>query len=104
VTDPAYTHAVVVKPLAKPDTAEEVATFLADAITLANEEAGTPVWFAVRTDETTFWVFDAFTSEAGLRAHAAAPFPEALRRDNGRMFASPPEVSVSTVLGAKMPG
>ena len=103
MTAPAYTHAVVVKLLAKPETAEEVAAFLVGTITLANEEAGTPVWFSVRSNETTFWVFDAFTSEARLRAHAVAPFPEMLRRDNGRLFAAPPEVSVSTVLGAKVP-
>ena len=101
---PAFTHAVVVKLLAKPEAAEEVAAFLADAIALANDEAGTLVWFSVRSDPTTFWVFDAFPSEADLRAHAAAPFADALRRDSGRWFASPPEVSVSTVLGAKIPG
>ncbi len=103
MTAPAFTHAVVVKLLAKPETAEEVAAFLAGAITLANDEAGTPVWFGVRADETTVWVFDAFTSEEGLREHAVAPFAESLRRDNGCLFASPPEVSVSTVLGAKIP-
>jgi quinol monooxygenase YgiN len=88
----------------KPEAAEEVAAFLADAITLANDEAGTPVRFSVRSDQTTFWVFDAFPSEADLRVHAAAPFADALRHNTGRWFTAPPEVSVSTVLGAKVPG
>lgn len=104
MTVPAFTHAVVVKLVAKPEAAEEVAAFLADAITLANEEAGTLVWFSVRADQTTFWVFDAFPSEADLQAHAAAPFADLLRKDDGRWFASPPEVSVAAVLGAKVPG
>ena len=100
MTAPAFTHAVVVKLTAKPETAEDVAVFLAGAITLANDEAGTPVWFGVRTDETTFWVFDAFTSEEGLRAHAVAPFAESLRRDNGRLFAAPPGITWP----ARLPG
>jgi quinol monooxygenase YgiN len=104
MTVPAFTHAVVVKLVAKPETADEVAKFLADAITLANDEAGTLVWFSVRADPTTFWVFDAFPSEADLQAHGAAPFADILRQDADRWFASPPEVSISTVLGAKVPG
>jgi quinol monooxygenase YgiN len=103
MTAPVLTHAVVVKLLAKPEAAEEVTAFLVDAITLANDEAGTLVWFGVRADPAMFWVFDAFTLEADLRKHAAAPFAEALRRDAGQWFASPPQVSVSAVLGAKVP-
>jgi quinol monooxygenase YgiN len=104
VTVPAFTHAVVVKLMAKPEAADEVAAFLTDAIALANDEAGTLVWFSVRSDQTTFWVFDAFPSEADLQAHAAAPFADALRKNTDRWFVSRPEVSVSTVPGAKVPG
>jgi quinol monooxygenase YgiN len=105
VTVPAFTHAVVVKLMAKPEAADEVAAaFLTDAIALANDEAGTLVWFSVRSDQTTFWVFDAFSSEADLQIHAAAPFADALRKNTDRWFVSRPEVSVSTVLGAKIPG
>ena len=103
MTVPSFTHAVVVKLLAKPETADEVATFLTEAITLANGEAGTLVWFSVRSDQTTFWVFDAFPSEADLQVHGAAPFADALRKNTERWFVSPPEVSISTVLGAKVP-
>lgn len=93
----------MVKLLAKPETADEVATFLTDAITLANDEAGTLMWFSVRSDQPTFWVFDAFPSEADLQVHGAAPFADALRKNTERWFVSPPEVSISTVLGAKVP-
>jgi len=54
-------------------------------------------------DQTTFWVFDPFPSAADLKVHAAAPFAEALRQDADRWFVTKPEVSVSTVLGAKVP-
>ena len=47
----------------KPDGADQVSTFLVDAVRLANEEQGTIAWFALRTDTTTFWIVDAFPSE-----------------------------------------
>jgi quinol monooxygenase YgiN len=102
MTVPVFTHAVVVKLLAKPETADEVADFLAGAIALANDEKGTLVWFSVRADQTTFWVFDAFPSAEDLQVHGAAPFADTLRQNTDRWFVSPPEVSISTVLGAKI--
>ena len=103
MTAPTFPHAVGVKHVSKAETADEVAAFLVDAITLANDEAGTLVWFSVRSDQTTFWVFDAFPSEADLQVHAAAPFAGILRKNADRWFVSPPEVLISTVLGAKVP-
>jgi quinol monooxygenase YgiN len=103
LTAPALTHAVVVKLVAKPETAEEVARFLAEGVALANEEAGTPYWFSVRADTTTFFIFDAFPSEADLRDHGAAPFASTLREKTESWFAAPPEVTVATVLGTKAP-
>ena len=54
----AVTKALVVKLSAKRETAEEVGEFLAGAVELANQEAGTINWFALRTDDTTFWIVD----------------------------------------------
>jgi len=53
-TTPTLTLSFVVKLTAKHDTADEVATFLADAVKLAEDEPGTIVWYALRTDPTTF--------------------------------------------------
>jgi hypothetical protein len=39
--------ALVVKLVAKPDKADEVSTFLADALRLANQEQDTIAWFAL---------------------------------------------------------
>jgi len=63
------TVAFVAKMVAKKETADEVGRFLADAVSLANQEAGTIVWFALRTDPTTFWIVDAFPSEADRQTH-----------------------------------
>jgi hypothetical protein len=46
---------------------------------------------------------DAFLSEADLRDHAAAPFASTLREKTESWFAMPPEVTVATVLGTKIP-
>jgi hypothetical protein len=51
----AVSHALVVKLDAKPDRAEDVATFLAGAQPLAEAEPGTVSWYAARTSATTFW-------------------------------------------------
>ena len=50
---PQVTVGLVVKLTAKPETADEVAGFLTDALALANDESGTPVWMSLRTDATT---------------------------------------------------
>ena len=61
-------HSLFVRLEAKPGKADDVAAFLAQGLQLANQEATTPVWFALRFGPTTFGVFDAFENEAGREA------------------------------------
>jgi quinol monooxygenase YgiN len=96
------TFALVVKLVAKAETADEVAAFLGGAVELANEEAGTPVWFALRTDETTFWIVDAFASETDRKAHLDGPIAAALLANADRLLASPPQIMPADVLAAKV--
>ena len=60
------TVAYVAKLVAKKETADEVRGFLAGAVSLANDEAGTIVWFALRTDETTFWIVELWKTCGGI--------------------------------------
>ena len=71
------TVALVVKLVAKPDKADEVSTFLADAVRLANQEPGTIAWFALRTDTTTFWISMRFHPTVNARRtwRARSPRP-----------------------------
>jgi hypothetical protein len=75
----APTTALVVKMTAKPETRDEVAQFLTGALELADAEAGTTVWFALRTDASTFWIVDAFPGagerQVGKLATSAGPLP-----------------------------
>ena len=48
------TVALVVKLTAKAGQEGELSEFLAGAVDLANQEAGTTVWFALQTDTSTF--------------------------------------------------
>ncbi|HEX4216537.1 MAG TPA: antibiotic biosynthesis monooxygenase [Candidatus Dormibacteraeota bacterium] len=98
------TVAFVVKLSARDDKADEVGAFLADAVSLANQEAGTIVWFALRTDATTFWIVDAFGSETDRQAHIDGPIAAALMANADRLLASPPEILPAEVLASKVPG
>ncbi len=94
-------RALVVKLTAKPDTQDEVASFLADALELANQEAGTPIWLALRTDASTFWIVDAFPGDAERQAHLDGPIAAALMANADRLLASSPEINPAEVLAAK---
>lgn len=95
------TVALVVKLTAKPETAEEVGRFLAGALPLAQEEPGTTVWYALRTDDVTFWIVDAFPADAERQAHLSGPIAEALMANADRLLAVPPEILPADVLAAK---
>jgi quinol monooxygenase YgiN len=97
------TVALVVKMTAKPETQDEVAEFLTGAVELANAEEGTPVWFALRSDPTTFWIVDAFPGEGERQAHVEGPIAAALLANADRLLAAPPEINPAEVLASKTP-
>lgn len=100
---PTLTVAFVARLVAKSETADEVATFLANAVELANDEAGTIVWFALRSDATTFWIVDAFASEADRQAHIEGPIAAALMANADRLLAEAPLILPAEILAAKVP-
>ena len=100
---PTLTLSYVVKMEAKETTADEVAAFVAGAVDLANEEAGTVVWFALQTDATTFWIVDAFANEDDRQAHINGPIAAGLMANAERLLATPPQILPANVLAAKVP-
>jgi quinol monooxygenase YgiN len=94
--------AFVAKIVAKSGLEQEVGQFLAGALDLANEEAGTKVWFALRTDATTFWIVDTFPNEDARQAHINGPIAKALMANADRLLAAPPEILPADVLAAKV--
>jgi quinol monooxygenase YgiN len=100
---PALTLAFVAKLVAKEGLSDEVAGLLAGAVELANDEAGTIVWFALQTDESTFWIVDAFPTEDARQAHITGPIAQALMANADRLLAAPPEILRADVLASKVP-
>lgn len=87
---------------AKPGKEEEVAAFLKQGLQLANQEATTPLWFALRLGPTTFAIFDAFRDEEGRQNHLNGPIAKALMSQASTLLATPPVIERMEVLGAKL--
>jgi quinol monooxygenase YgiN len=88
---------------AKPGKEKDVAVFLKQSLQMANEEAATPVWFALRLGPSTFAIFDAFADEAGRQAHLNGPIAKALFASASDLLAETPSVEKAEILGAKLP-
>ncbi|MFK8022642.1 MAG: putative quinol monooxygenase [Ilumatobacter sp.] len=99
---PTLPLAFVAKMIAKPGQESELAEFLAGALELANAEPGTAVWFALRTDDATFWIVDAFANENDRNAHATGEIVAALSRNAQRLLAEAPQIMPADVLAAKV--
>jgi len=95
--------ALFVRLEAKAGKENDVVKFLGTGLQLANQEATTPVWFALRLGPSTFGVFDAFADESGRQAHLNGPIAQALMAKAPELFAKPPAIEPIDVLGAKLP-
>ena len=96
--------ALLVRLVAKPEKAEEVAAFLAGALPLAEAEPKTTVWFALRLAPNVFGIFDAFADDTGRQAHLAGPIAAALMARASELLAEPPSIEKVDLLASKLPG
>lgn len=87
---------------AKPGKEKDVAAFLKQGVEMANQEKTTPLWFALRLGPSTFGVFDAFADESGRQAHLNGPIAKALMAQAPNLFAAPPSIERTEILGAKL--
>jgi quinol monooxygenase YgiN len=94
-------YAFVVRLEAKPDRAAAVAELLSGALPLAQAEPGTVAWYAARTSDTTFWIFDTFADQDARQAHIEGPIAAALAEHADDLLALPPEILPADVLAAK---
>jgi quinol monooxygenase YgiN len=88
---------------AKPGKEGAVESFLKSALPLANEEAFTPVWFALKLGPSTFGIFDAFADDSGRKAHLTGKIAAALMAKAGELLAEAPRIEQVEVLAAKLP-
>jgi quinol monooxygenase YgiN len=87
----------------KPGKEAEVEAFLNSGLALVEEEPDTTVWFALRMDDSTFGIFDAFPDESGRRAHLTGRVAAALMAKADDLFAQVPVIEEVDVLAAKLP-
>ena len=92
-----------VKLEAKTGKEKEVAAFLAQALQMTNQEPTTRVWFSLRLGPSTFGVFDAFDDESGRQTHLNGPIAKTLMAQAPNLFATPPSIEKTEVLGVKLP-
>jgi quinol monooxygenase YgiN len=95
--------ALFVRLEAKPGKEAELAGFLDSGLALANQEATTPVWFALRFGPSTFAIFDAFADDAGRNAHLAGRIAAALMAKAPELLAETPKIEKVDILAAKLP-
>jgi quinol monooxygenase YgiN len=87
---------------AKPGKQNELAAFLNEGQKMAEAEDKTPLWFAVRFDEQTFAIFDAFVDESGRQAHLGGKIAAALMAQSPTLLAEPPVIEKFDVTGQKI--
>lgn len=92
--------ALLVRVEAKPEKADEVEQFLKDAVNIAENEAGTNTWFALKFDDTRFGIFDTFEGEQGRQAHLSGEIAEALMSKADELFTSEPTIEKIDLLAS----
>jgi quinol monooxygenase YgiN len=95
--------ALFVRLEAKKGKENDVAQFLEKGLQLANQEATTPLWFALKLGPSTFGVFDAFADETGRQNHLNGPIAKALMANAPDLLSAPPSIEQVEILGAKLP-
>lgn len=86
---------------AKPGKEDDLATLLERARELALAELPTVSWYAFRSGEVTFGIFDTFESEAGRQAHLEGEIANALMAAAPDLLAADPEIRLVDVLAVK---
>ena len=98
-----YKVALFVRLEAKAGKENEVAKFLEAGLAMANQEATTPIWFALRLGRRPLASSMRSANESGRQAHLNGPIAKALMAKAPELFAKPPAIEQIEVLGAKLP-
>lgn len=97
------TTALYVRLEAKPGKEAEVEAFLRGGLPIVENEPATTAWFAIKMNDSTFGIFDAFPDEAGRQAHLSGQVAAALMAKASELLAEPPTIEKVDVLAAKLP-
>ena len=88
---------------AKPGKENDVEQFLKSTQPLAEREAGTISWYAIKMGPGKYGIFDTFADESGRNAHLNGDIAKALFAKADDLFAKPPEIVKPEILASKVP-
>jgi quinol monooxygenase YgiN len=88
---------------AKPGKEDELASFLAGALPLVQQEPRTTAWFAVRLAPARFAIFDAFPDDAGRSAHLSGQVAAALMEHAADLLSQTPDIQKLDIVAEKLP-
>jgi len=94
--------ALLVRLEAKPGKEAAVEKFLAGALPLANQEAATPVWFALRLGRR-LWYFRCLRRRYRATGAPAGPIAKALMDNAAELLAKAPQIEQVDLLAVKLP-
>ena len=86
---------------AKPGKENEVEKFLKSAQSLAELEADTISWYAIKMGPGKYGIFDTFADESGRNAHLQGEIAKALFARAEELFAKAPDIAKPEILASK---
>jgi quinol monooxygenase YgiN len=93
--------ALFVRLEAKPGKETALEAFLNSGLELVNEEPLTVTWYALKFNDSTFGIFDAFEGDEGRDAHLNGKVAEALMANAAELLAVPPTIEKVDLLAVK---
>ena len=97
------TTGLIVRLTAKAGKAEELSSFLRDALPLVQDEPDTVAWFAVAIGGSSYAIVDVFPNEQSRQTHLDGAFAAALFAKAEELLEGQPEIEYVDVLAAKLP-
>jgi len=74
---------------------------LKGALPLAQQEAFTNRWYALKLAPNVFGIFDTFADDAGRQKHLSGPIAAALMAKASELLAKPPQIDKIDILANK---
>lgn len=89
---------------AKSGHEQEVEEFLRQARPMVMDEPKTTAWFAIRTEDGAYGIFDVFPDSGGRLAHLVGQVPRELAKNALSLLGSMPELQMVSVAAEKVGG
>jgi quinol monooxygenase YgiN len=86
---------------AKEGSGSELGAFLESARAIAAGESGTVTWYAFKTGETSYGIFDTFETEDARQDHLQGEIPRGLAQVAQDLLAVEPDIRMVDVIAVK---